>query len=186
MEERGVVLATPTVMEQPGDQQPWHRLLDEPTRLYDYFLVYRNLGPSRTILAAYRKYKVMQGHTQYRNATQASTDWYKHSKTFGWYDRATRYDDYTMRQAEAETEALVKQWYIDSRKDLVYCWRDLRNEWDLAEPGNMSKNQVTQAMKTISQLTTPTTPTQSIDVQIILDKLPPDVQTALLDSLSKS
>jgi hypothetical protein len=180
-DKQPVILATPV----EGDRQPWDRQPDESSYWYDAFLAYRNLPPhKRTIIEAYRQRKATQGIAHPKGA-QASGDWYRQRAAMRWDNRATLYDDYILRQAEAESQHVVKQWYARSRLDLVDCWDDLIEIWRAIEDMDMSRNQVAQAMKTISQLVTPTAPTQSVDVQIILDKLPADVQTALLDALSK-
>jgi len=184
--DKEIVLDAPVAIEQSGNhRKPWDRLPDEPTRWYDCFLVYRNLGTHRTIIDAYRYYRKCKGCADASKIANASGDWYRSRALYDWDKRAALYDDYIIRQAEAEAEQAVRQWYARSRFDLIHMWDDLRAEYDLVEDGNMSKSQVTAATKTLSQMLTPTAPTQSIDVQIILDKLPPDVQTALLNSLKR-
>jgi len=184
--DKEIVLDAPVAIEQPVERKPWDRQADESSFWYDCFLVYRNLPPhDRSIIAAYREHRRITGYGNWRQIVNASSDWYAQGKALDWSRRATLYDDYIIKQAEAEAEQAVRQWYARSRLDLIHVWDDLRAEYDEAEDGNMSKSQVTQAMKTIASLTTPTAPTQSIDVQIILDKLPPDVQTALLNSLKR-
>lgn len=181
--DKEIVLATPMAIEQP---QPWNRQPDESSYWYDAFLLYRNLpSHSRSIMEAYRRYKQEQGCTDLSQVINASGDWYRQCNAMDWEKRATLYDDYIRRQVQEQAEQAVKDWYAQSRFDLVKMWDGLQVDWD--EAGNddkMSKSQVIAATKTLTQQLTPTSPTQSIDIKIILDKLPSDVQTALLDTLS--
>lgn len=69
----------------------WEQLTDEPAAAYARFLIYRNLGPGRTLDAAYaanspkaRKGKKRQGI--------APGQWTKESSDFEWRARATAWD----------------------------------------------------------------------------------------------
>jgi hypothetical protein len=44
------------VSTKPPATKPWDRLPDEPAAQYSRFLVYLSLGPSRSLVAAYRAY----------------------------------------------------------------------------------------------------------------------------------
>lgn len=73
-------------MSNPWDQQP-----GEPTPAYVRFLIYRNLGPGRTLVVASalgRKKKAGNG----RKATQAPGSWQEESARWDWWNRVTLWD----------------------------------------------------------------------------------------------
>ena len=89
----------------------WTRQSGETKRAYACFCAYRDLGPSRTLLAAYRQ------KTGKKTAKQSSGHWNAWYRKHEWKQRAEAYDahlDHQKRQAEAEKwrergEALVEE-----------------------------------------------------------------------------
>lgn len=72
---------------------PWERLEDEPKNAYDAFLVYRDLGPSRTIAAAYGAFVRMRKGRSGRPPKRPSGQWQAWSVKFDWGDRVEAWDD---------------------------------------------------------------------------------------------
>jgi hypothetical protein len=68
------------------DLPEWERKPDEPARWYARFEVYRLLGPSRSMEAAYRS--VTEGSKRKR----AVARWYLAAKEWQWKDRAEAWD----------------------------------------------------------------------------------------------
>ena len=69
--------------------EPWDQLESEPDAAYKRFLLYRNLGPSRTMDRAYRA----QGKRLKRGKTKrAPPNWYEDSQKFDWRRRAHAWD----------------------------------------------------------------------------------------------
>lgn len=79
---------------------PWDQLPDEPDETYARFLMYRNLGPGRTLLAAYCVHIA-----SFRNAStvgkrqkpqEVPGHWGNDSARWKWGDRATAWDIHTL------------------------------------------------------------------------------------------
>lgn len=75
----------------PWDQQP-----GEPTEAYARFLVYRNLGPARSLDAAYG---AAAGNR--RKSQSTSGQWLADSSAYNWVDRSTRWDIHNLTTAGA-------------------------------------------------------------------------------------
>jgi hypothetical protein len=76
----------------PWDQQP-----DEPDAAYARFLLYRNLGPSRSIDAAYRLlHPTKNGEKGRRNAHGS---WHQEGQAFRWTERASAWDIHYLQTA---------------------------------------------------------------------------------------
>lgn len=78
------------------DQQP-----DEPPEAYARFLIYRNLGPARTLTAAER----LHGGTGKRKKTIAG-HWCDESARFGWVRRAVAWDVANLQAQGAQVAAI--------------------------------------------------------------------------------
>lgn len=66
----------------------WERRADEPELWYDRFTVYRLLGPTRTLPAAYALVNRLQG----RRAARTAARWEKPAQRWEWAQRAAEYD----------------------------------------------------------------------------------------------
>jgi len=170
----------------PPDR-PWHRQPDEPNFLYDRFLIYRALGPDRSVAEAHRRYLAREhGTTEDEMPDKPPRSWYKSFHEYDWQARATAYDDYIRIDAERETTQLLRQWYAESTADLLRVWNDLSDAW-IESTDEMTKNQIIQAMKTVTrELSSRTRPETTLSISVILDQLPVDVQAALADKLNSS
>ena len=97
--------------------EPWTRQQDETPRQYECFCIYRDLGPGRSLDAAYRK--ELATKAQQKRNTRATGTWTRWYTSNQWKSRAEAWDQYLdeqKRQAAAEEwrkrgEALVEeQW----------------------------------------------------------------------------
>src|SRR5579871_3562506 len=71
----------------PWDQQP-----EEPDAAYARFLVYRNLGPSRSIDAAYHSAGAINAEAKRSKAKRASSTWFLEASQWNWQARAEAWD----------------------------------------------------------------------------------------------
>ena len=87
-------------MSDETELKPWDQLPDEPITAYRRFLIYRDLGPGRSLEKAYRATKgnLAQGKKPTGAWTSDSTD-------FDWVNRATAWDIEMM--SEHGTEAVI-------------------------------------------------------------------------------
>lgn len=83
----------------------WEQRADEPSEAYARFLIYRNLGPGRTLDLAYKIANVGKR----RKSSQRSGTWQDNSTAFAWRERAARWDVYTLNQVVPETAAYIFQ-----------------------------------------------------------------------------
>lgn len=73
-------------------KQPWEPLEGEPNAAYVRFLMYRNLGPARSVDAAYT---VSKGNKRRARAPGA---WREDSVKFRWVERAQAWDVFTLTE----------------------------------------------------------------------------------------
>lgn len=97
-----------------GRKQPWDRQRGEPQNAYVRFLIYRNLGPGRTLATAYAAYLVGQGVTERNGSQQASGQWAEDSARWDWPHRAASWDISSLADAGREVVAayiaVLAQW----------------------------------------------------------------------------
>lgn len=100
-------------------QEPWAQLDNEPGVAYAAFLIYRNLGPQRSIVEAYRQYTGDAEHTQ------PSGRWNHYSRDYAWQERARAYDRHldaarvrgAAKAAERSGASMTSKWA--NRRDEV-------------------------------------------------------------------
>lgn len=78
---------------------PWERQSGETARAYAAFLRFRDLGPGRSLAAAYR------AATGRQQAGEPSGQWRGWHAAHAWRARAEAWDAHLARQAQAEQEA---------------------------------------------------------------------------------
>lgn len=83
---------------QPWDQQP-----GEPPEAYARFLVYRNMGPVRSLDAAYQAANVGKG----RKSSERSGTWQDNSSAYNWRERAARWDVAQLSAVVPETAGVI-------------------------------------------------------------------------------
>lgn len=179
------------VMSSNDIRRAWDRQEDESTMWYDRFLLYRSLGPDRTLQEAYRRYRVRKrADTKPEDISSISSSWSEEYHKRDWAGRAAAWDDYIRDSAQAELERLAVAWRIQSVEDMIQCWKDLQDEWQAIKAGGMRRNQVAQAMKTLSREITialgGVTDRKSVQVDIILNKLPPELREVIRLALERN
>lgn len=80
--------------------KPWEQLENETPEAYTRFLVYRNLGPGRSIAAAY---KAVKGGKK----REPSGQWERDSVAYNWPDRAARWDVAQLSELVPEATANI-------------------------------------------------------------------------------
>lgn len=89
------------------DEQAYERMPDEPHRWYSRFLLYRDMGPARSVLGAENIERVTRGHEK---SHYTSGGWREAAKTWQWRTRAEAWDEEQQREALASTKyALVSE-----------------------------------------------------------------------------
>ena len=158
---------------------------------YDRFLLYRNLGPNRTIQEAYRRYRVQHSEgVRPEDVDSTSAGWTDNHRKWNWVQRAAAFDDWIREGVDKEIQAKVAKFRAKAIDDMIWCFNDLVEEWKRIEPGKERKNQVAQAMKTlwreIKVDSGGVSDRKSIQVDIILSKLPPELQKIIRMALEGS
>ena len=75
------------------DRDPWDRIEGESQEAYVRFLVYRNMGPRRTLDKAYRKFlKEFYDGVEVHEKTRAPGSWQDDSVGHFWGERASAWD----------------------------------------------------------------------------------------------
>lgn len=97
-----------------SSRAPWERQPGETDAAWRAFVVYRDLGPDRTLLEAYRQRYCKETAT---NPAGHVTAW---ASAHRWVNRARSYDAYIERQARAEQETV---WLRRSRQHAEEAWQ---------------------------------------------------------------
>lgn len=93
------------------ERAPWERLEGEPAAAYARFLVYRNLGPTRTLQRAWEAHlqagrRGRGGRNRTKSdaepATHRSSTWAANAVAFQWSERAREWDIAMLSQVGAE------------------------------------------------------------------------------------
>lgn len=78
----------------------WERQADEPPEWFARFRIYRDLGPDRSMEAAWRLWNEARPATERSNAKRAPSGWVGRSKRHDWRERAAAWDVDRRRRAE--------------------------------------------------------------------------------------
>lgn len=71
------------------DCKPWERQEDEPAEAYERFLIYRNMGPQRSVQAAYQS--TVPGRKGTKKPQRSGT-WGSECAKWSWVERAHEWD----------------------------------------------------------------------------------------------
>ncbi len=74
------------------EKHPWDQLKEEDAAAYARFLMYRNLGPTRTIDLAYALAREAKRGKGKQTSKRASGEWMRNSTNFDWPMRASAWD----------------------------------------------------------------------------------------------
>lgn len=77
------------------ERRPWDQLPDEPDKAYACFLVYRDLGPGRSIDKAYQSVS--------KSSKGRNGQWLYYSSVYHWPERASSWDVAMLSQYGADT-----------------------------------------------------------------------------------
>lgn len=83
----------------------WERRDDEPNQLFDRFEIFRLLGPSRSLYAAYTAWRERQGNTARKSAQKRAglpQSWRLAAERWDWAKRAEAFDEHERAQQVAE------------------------------------------------------------------------------------
>jgi hypothetical protein len=96
---------TPFLWEDPR-RKPWERLPDEPDKQFHAFTIFRDLGHSRTLGEAYRRY------ADKPDAPKAQGYFIKWAGEWRWQERVEAYDRYMdSAKVEAQKEGYAEQYH---------------------------------------------------------------------------
>jgi len=127
------------------EPKPWDQLPDEPITAYRRFMIYRDLGPLRTIEKAYKAFK---GNAKHSNSVPGM--WGKDSVDYNWLNRATFWDIEMM--SEHGTQAVIN-WVLS----LVELSEQTLEEMQSGRLKPRSFEQVLGALDVLGKFVTPET-----------------------------
>src|SRR5262249_22947145 len=73
-------------------RQPWDQREDEPDGAYIRFLIFRNLGPPRTLVAAYQAFLADREEASEGVEKRAPGQWHTDCRVFDWVNRCRAWD----------------------------------------------------------------------------------------------
>ena len=87
-----------------GEPKPWDKRADESTEAHNRFLVYRNLGPARSVRSAYEESlrfaeKGGKRQTRVKSSKNPSGQWERDCTIFDWPERAAAWDEAGLLEA---------------------------------------------------------------------------------------
>lgn len=86
-----------------NEHNPWDQLENEPDAAYTRFLVYRNLGPTRSIEKAYLAFTA----SNRVKSRRASGQWLNDSSTYNWQERSSKWDASQLINAVPEAATTI-------------------------------------------------------------------------------
>jgi hypothetical protein len=89
------------------ERKPWDQLEGESNEAYARFLVYRNLGPTRSVLLAYAALRPDAPESKKKQTRSASRIWWDNYRAFHWKDRAAAWDVAQLVYAVPEAAAAI-------------------------------------------------------------------------------
>lgn len=137
---------------------PWERQPHEPALWFGRFAVYRDLGPARSVMEAWRIDKHRRGNTS--KAKSPNNSWYTRAMEWEWDKRATAYDAYMdhqkllarqeeirlKREAEAEAREESRQ---QRRQILTGFLGKLAQSLNAFEADDATLNELTRATQMV-------------------------------------
>lgn len=189
--ENHQVLADQSMPPQPN---PWERKPDEPTRWYDRFVqFYLPLGTTRSILRAYRLYTQSLEDGQSKSDKYAPSPWYDHSKTWHWSNRADAYDNHQLQIFLGDLDSIKQRAKRERVETLMLLLKKAKRGLELKEDESLVKEPtaaLSQATKTSARELREELDgygtRSTVDVNIILAKLQPELQKLLQSALKPS
>jgi len=88
-------------------KKPWEQLSGEPDAAYTRFLIYRNLGPARSLDAAYRAFVGSSATKRAKTQAKANGQWTKDSAQWNWDERARAWDIALLSQMVPEAAVTI-------------------------------------------------------------------------------
>lgn len=177
-------------MSQPLDVLPWDRLPDEAQQHYAWFLVYLNLGANRNVnraCAAWLRGDANATKGDDSRRVRASSSWYDVARANEWDKRATEWDKYNLRHADQVVRDRVTEWRLQAVGDVERVWGDVVVEIEGQGLEDMTGKQLVDSLSSISRIVERIAPqSPDVSVSIVLDRLPPELQALLADSLRGS
>lgn len=93
-------------MAEEGQQQPiWERRDGEPNNWFARFLSFKQLGPSRTLMAVIHSEEAKKGKTKQSKSPPGA--WSQACEQWEWRQRAEAWDTYEQKRIEAQRQAYV-------------------------------------------------------------------------------
>jgi len=106
------------------DVCPWERQQGEPNLWYGRFVHYREIGTERTIVGAWRKWKIEDPKGQKSRAKAYHRSWNHNAKVWDWKERAELYDAY-MDEIVRQEEQLAAREMVRRHIELGVDMQDL-------------------------------------------------------------
>ena len=106
---------------------PWECQTGENSRWYGRFLAYRDMGPSRSILGAYKR-ELAENSRKEQDKASVPNSWDNASKQFRWAERADAWDR-SERDRQRQNELAIEQEALREWRDRQMKLREDQWEW---------------------------------------------------------
>jgi len=131
------------------NSHPWNRRAGESFEDYSLFLFFRNVGPSRTLRAAYTGYLQEFGMEQRGpKVVRATRSWRDKCAEFEWVERAAAWDAHNLQTVGARIAALHGQAMLQLAERMCRAVHK-------AKPGDASWGDLLRGMQEVGSFLTP-------------------------------
>lgn len=133
------------------DRAPWDQKKGEPDKWHSWFLIYRNLGPGRSVDLAYRFFvgeSPAKKHQKRQPPRKCSGEWSEASRLWSWPARAIAWDIANLQQHGQKIVTLQLAILERYALKILAALDDER-----AKPKNW--REITEAMKTLGTFISP-------------------------------
>ena len=129
--------------------EPWDKLSSESNEAYSRFLIYRNIGPRRSLKRAYLHYlRVYDEFAGGPKRLHVPGQWHADSANNSWRDRATAWDIRNLSKYGASVAVLhVRAIAILAGKNARYAER--------LKPGDNGYSDLLASIRTVAEFLTP-------------------------------
>ncbi len=128
-------------------RRPWDQLPNEPDESYKHFLIYRNMGPGRSLHAAYGQLCIAK---QREIKASIPGNWTSDSSRFRWVERCKAWDIFVLLE---QGPAIAKDFLEAIRIYANNLIDSLRNDGATNKP--IGFESITKAIDTLGKLLTP-------------------------------
>jgi hypothetical protein len=152
MEYNGILLQRGNAMSETYDQaltraRPWDQWPNEPAGAYKRFVVFRELGPGRSLNRAYQEFLRLSGVTKGVEGRRAPGCWQRYAEEWSWAERCHGFDIASFAARGQKVVVLYLECILEATRKLL---RGIQNG-----RGPVTEAEINDALETLARLIPP-------------------------------